>query len=292
MMKDAKARTTGAALLLLAAGATADPINVTAVVANLSSAITIAEPAEPAGALPFNVSAAMPEMSFANATVDANATDVDAPAAECPPPGLEPLPGSELNLDTWAAAPWYPMWQMPLAYQNADQLYCVRAAYLLEDERTVRVFNTAQEGSVDGPQQNDGERMPFLKAIIPDPEETSKLMVGPPFLPEAFYGDYWVYGAGVFSDDGQPVPSETGETYDWGIVSGGPPTTAQADGCTAGQPGQFNGAGLWLFSRDPLLDDSRKEALFTYVQGLGFATSTLLPTVQEGCSYPPIPPAK
>ena len=105
--------------------------------------------------------------------------------------------------------------------------------------------------------------MPFLKAIIPDPEETSKLMVGPPFLPEvsacgrletsqrapktdsktdsrgqAFYGDYWVYGAGVFSDDGQPVPSETGETYDWGIVSGGPPTTAQADGCTAGQPGQ------------------------------------------------------
>ena len=26
--------------------------------------------------------------------------------------------------------------------------------------------------------------MPFLKAIIPDPEETSKLMVGPPFLPE------------------------------------------------------------------------------------------------------------
>ena len=226
MMKDAKARTTGAALLLLAAGATADPIkcavaaaatllppvpipappqpplsvaaaaaragravsappahqshpsvdatvaatsrmslvrpsegapsgckpstnltplprpSVTAVVANLSSAITIAEPAEPAGALPFSVSAAMPEMSFANATVDANATDVDAPAAECPPPGLEPLPGSELNLDTWAAAPWYPMWQMPLAYQNADQLYCVRAAYLLEDERTVRVFNT------------------------------------------------------------------------------------------------------------------------------------------------------
>ena len=48
----------------------------------------------------------------------------------------------------------------------------------------MRVFNTAQEGSVDGPQQNDGERMPFLKAIIPDPEETSKLMVGPPFLPE------------------------------------------------------------------------------------------------------------
>ena len=55
---------------------------------------------------------------------------------------------------------------------------------------------------------------------------------------------------------------------------------------------RFNGAGLWLFSRDPLLDDSRTEALFAYVQGLGFATSTLLPTVQEGCSYPPIPPAK
>ena len=115
----------------------------TAVVANLSSAITIAEPAEPAGALPFNVSAAMPEMSFANATVDANATDADAPAVECPPPGLEPLPGSELNLDTWAAAPWYPQYQMPLAYQNADQLYCVRASYLLEDERTVRVFNVS-----------------------------------------------------------------------------------------------------------------------------------------------------
>jgi lipocalin len=287
-MKDTvKARTAGAALLLLAAGAAAESVNVTAVVANLSSAITIEEPAEPAAALPFNVSAAMPaDLPVATAT-DANATDV-----ACPPEGLEPLPGSELNLNTWAAAPWFPLWQMPLAYQNPDQLYCVRASYLLQDERTVRVFNTAQEGSVDGPQQNDGERMPYLKAIIPDPEETSKLMVGPPFLPEAFYGDYWVYGAGVWSDDGQPVPSETGETYDWGIVSGGPPTTAQADGCTAGQPGQFNGAGLWLFSRDPLLDDARKEALFAYVQGLGFATSTLLPTVQEGCSYPPIPPAK
>merc|ERR1711992_507744 len=137
----------------------------------------------------------------------------------------------------------------PPGFNSVETFYCVRASYKQLGDDAVQVLNTANKGSVDGPQQNDG---PPLKAVIPDLSDPSKLKVGLEFLPNESYGDYWVVFAGP--DEGP---------YDYGIVSGGPPTLEgiNGGGCVAGTPVQTNEAGLWLFTKEAEPEEETIEML-------------------------------
>ena len=222
--------------------------------------------------------------------------------AACPPPGFDAV--ADLNLTAWAEAPWYPLAQMPLAYQDVDSFFCVRASYKLIDEKNVQVQNTAQEA--------DGTSMPsadspfkFLRAVVRDPTEPAKLAVGPPALPQEAYGSYWVVAAGSAARD-ENVTDGVAYTltdgppdgpFDWGIVSGGAPTqSASGGGCVAGTPGGFNEAGLWLFSREPLEGDeaeAMREAIEAHAESLGLGVGDLEPVQQGGsCEYPPVLPVE
>eukprot|EP00210_Caulerpa_lentillifera_P006188 g5912.t1 len=126
----------------------------------------------------------------------------------------------------------------------------------------------------------------YLRALIPDLTDPSKLRVGPAFLQTrfgdraiSFYGDYWVVAVG---------PNEPDKEYEWAIVSPGPPKVETEDGCRTGKevldPTQTNGVGLWLFSRTRV--DPKGTAMMREIaQDLGFDLSVLRKVQQKGCSY-------
>merc|ERR1712174_79619 len=127
---------------------------------------------------------------FLASTIAAVACDVPV----CPPPNFDSI--SPFNLTAWTEHDWFIQEQMPVAYQPSP-FFCVRASYRLTD----------------GPLTNSNSSMPPLKAVIPNASEPSKLAVGPAFVPPSAYGPYWVVFAGPDEDN-----------YEYGIVSGGPPT--------------------------------------------------------------------
>ncbi|CAD7699706.1 unnamed protein product [Ostreobium quekettii] len=212
---------------------------------------------------------------------------------ECPPPGFDSVKG--LDLRKYVSAPWYVQEQMPVAYQSVEDLYCVRARYVLQDEddltKGITVYNYANKGEVNGPAEGTsgtGGSSFQLQAVVPDLNDASKLLVGPSFLEkllgeelaERFYGDYWVVAVG-------PSSNET-LGYDWAIISGGPPRTRGMDGCMTGSKFldrfQINGAGFWLFSRKPV-DPESTEAMRKVAKEKGFDLSVLRKVEQEGCKY-------
>ena len=241
---------------------------------------------------------ALPPLSESETETEAQGTA----EAACPPPGFDAV--ADLNLTAWAEAPWYPLAQMPLAYQDVDSFYCVRASYKLIDENTVQVQNTAQEADGTSTPSADSP-FKFLRAVIRDLTEPAKLAVGPPALPPEAYGSYWVVAAGsAVRDenvtDGVAYTLTDGPAdgpFDWGIVSGGAPKqSASGGGCVAGTPGGFNEAGLWLFSREPLEGDeaeAMREAIEAHAEGLGLGVGDLEPVQQGGsCEYPPVLPVE
>ncbi len=161
-------------------------------------------------------------MAWALAALCAALAFVGAQAAECPPPGFDSA--KDFNISAWVDHPWYIQRMMPVFYLPEDRFYCVRASYEQVSDDTVEVSNVAREGSVDG-KESGGDMT--LNANIPDLDDPSKLRVGPAFLPPSLYGQYWVVFAG-----GENAPEE----YDYGIVSGGPPTLQSGDACIAGTP--------------------------------------------------------
>merc|ERR1712176_399906 len=157
------------------------------------------------------------------------------------------------NLTAWTDSPWV----------------------IQEDGKSVDVYNSARKGSVEGDETGAGGFGP-LKDVIDDPSDPSKLSVGPPFLPSTAYGDYWVLDAGP-----------TNEAYEWGIVSGGPPKNkGEEGGCVAGSQQEVNGAGLWLFTKDPQPPSDVVDMLRNKTSALGFDLSVLVPVEHEGCVYP------
>ena len=97
-------------------------------------------------------------------------------------------------------------------------------------------------------------------------------------MPPSAYGPYWVVFAGPDEDN-----------YEYGIVSGGPPTLLGIDGCISGTPAQTNGAGLWLFTKDQIPESDTVLMLRDKAKALGFDLSVLEPVTQEGCTYPDVP---
>jgi len=203
---------------------------------------------------------------FLASTIAAVACDVPV----CPPPGFDSI--APFNLTAWTEHDWFIQEQMPVAYQPSP-FFCVRAAYRLTEgpdgSEQVDVYNSQRSES--------NSSMP-LKAVIPNASEPSKLAVGPAFLPPSAYGPYWVVFAGPDEDN-----------YEYGIVSGGPPTVQGIDGCISGTPTQINGAGLWLFTKDPTPESDTVLMLRDKAKALGFDLSVLEPATQEGCTYPDVP---
>ena len=170
---------------------------------------------------------------------------------------------------------------MPVQYQPASSLYCVRAVYKLKDASNpmagVNVYNSAKSGSVTGAVQGGGM---VLSAVPAEPGSTSptaasKLKVGPSFLPTSFDGPYWVAAA---------APD-----FSWVVVVGGAPTKSAAGGCRTAGGGPFSrsGDGLWLFARKP--DDAAATAAARKAAAaLGLDLSVLLPVQQKGCTYPAV----
>jgi len=210
-----------------------------------------------------------------------NTTDADAGTVAnetetipCPPEGFDSMQEG-FNLSAWVEHPWFIQEQMPVSYQPLSDFYCTRARYKQVSDDEVEVYNSANQGSVDGTSTGADSFGP-LKAVIPNTDDPSKLKVGPPFLPTDLYGDYWVMFAG-------PTP----DNYEYGIVSGGAPTNVGEDGgCVAGSTSEMNQAGLWLFTKEPTPDQSVVDMLLNKTSELGFDLSVLSPVEHEGCTYP------
>lgn len=185
------------------------------------------------------------------------------PQTQCPPPGFNSLQG--FNVTAYVGAPWYIQKQMVVRYLPENQFYCVRAQYSQKSDDKIRVENYANVDAVNGP-ATGGE----LEASIKDLNDPSKLLVGPTFIPDLFRGDYWVLAVGA--------------TYDWALVSGGPPTIDAGEaGCRTGTG--TNGSGLWILSRTQVAPADQVAMVEDLAKQFGFDTSVLLPVEQAGCQY-------
>ena len=185
-----------------------------------------------------------------------------------------------LDLRAYATHPWYVQEQQVVRYQPLDNFYCVRARYTVDDAGDeVEVLNSARRGGVDGDDTN--ARGTRLRAVTEDKDaSTSKLLVGPAFLPRFTYGPYWIVAVSPDAPD-----PELG--YEWAIVSGGAPTrlTDPENGlCSTGE--DMNDSGLWLFTREPTVGADVVERMRATARDAGFDTSVLKPVTQEGCEYP------
>ena len=87
----------------------------------------------------------------------------------------------------------------------------------------------------------------------------------------------------------------TSDNYEYGIVSAGQPTNVGTDGpegsfsgCITGNERVLNGAGLWLFTKEPTPDQNVVELLLNKTSELGFDLGILQPVEHVGCTYPSI----
>lgn len=187
---------------------------------------------------------------------------------------------------------WYPLKQLPVQFQQADSLFCVRAQYTLDTKRNwwcflfrvcnrirIKVLNQGRIGSIKGE-----ETKANLYGIAMDSRDPAKLKVAPKFLPtNLFGGPYWVVEAASYAEllDGK-TSGFTSTEYDWAIITGGAPKVSSNGKCVTGE-GERNSNGIWLFSREPTPPQGVLEKLETIAQLNGIDTSVLLAVTQKGC---------
>eukprot|EP01023_Acetabularia_acetabulum_P042080 TRINITY_DN412_c0_g1_i2.p2 TRINITY_DN412_c0_g1~~TRINITY_DN412_c0_g1_i2.p2 ORF type:complete len:253 (-),score=49.00 TRINITY_DN412_c0_g1_i2:190-948(-) len=219
---------------------------------------------------------------------------------ECPPPGFDALSPFGLDdLEEYISSPWYIQQQMPVSYQPADALYCVRAEYVPLDasdiSKGVNVVNYANKDQVNGPPTGTsgaaGSNFPLI-AIVPNADQASRLRVGIKylrFIQRITFGDYWIVATGSTANN-------TKYEFDWAIISGGAPNRETENGCSTGYEWDFfrrfqtNGVGLWLFTREQVASNETIEVMRAEAEKLGFDTSVLANVEQEGCLYEGFPP--
>lgn len=140
---------------------------------------------------------------------------------------------------------WYIQEQQLVQYQQLDDLYCVAATYSLENATVpffsgtvVTVYNYANVGSVNGPNQNKNNMTLCARAV--NAQDSSRLAVAPCFLPNILAGPYWVLGIGKAKDG----------TYDWAVVIGGEPSVKWDDGCTTKEEGTNGNCSTYAMYSD------------------------------------------
>ena len=113
-------------------------------------------------------------------------------APSCRVPSL-----ARVDIDKYIEHSWYIQMQQVNGYQPRNSLNCVVATY--EDEgrkveltpwgptlfsgKTISVYNYANAGGVNAPVQRPVRDGQVLCSRLPDPRDTSKLLVAPCFLP-------------------------------------------------------------------------------------------------------------
>ena len=132
------------------------------------------------------------------------------------------------------------------------------------------VYNYANFGKVNGFSTNNST---ILCGRQTDNESPEKLTVAPCFLPNIFGGPYWIVAVGPDTNN-----------YEWAIISGGQPSVRITNNTCTTKIYGFN-AGLWLFSRKPILESSKLEYLRKILYKKGISSSKLLDVKQEGCNY-------
>ena len=194
-------------------------------------------------------------------------------------PQVEPMQG--FNTTEYLRSTWYIQQQQVTGYQPRESLYCV-AQTLNESNRTVPfyngsvidVYNYGKVNGVNGTIENPNNFT--LCARQTNASNPAEILNAPCFLPNLFAGPYWVIAAGPRSYN-----------YSWAIVSGGPPTVRYYDGNCSTKLTGTNGAGLWLFTREPYggFAFNSVRLMRNILMEIGYTTSLLLNVTQQGCNY-------
>ena len=205
-----------------------------------------------------------------------SATSASASTGSCPPANFQTK--QNFSPQDYFTKKWYGVAQQPVKNQEEDLLNCITATYQIEGE-TVKVYNTARRGGVNGPLVDVN-----LVAKTPDAAVPSKAVVGFPGFP---FADslYWVVEAGSFGDLLNGKTTFEGTQYDWALVSAGAPEVDTGAGCVPGVGTKNNTQGFWLLSSKPLLSAEESSKLADLVKAKGFDRSYLLPVAHEGCKY-------
>ena len=205
----------------------------------------------------------------------------------CPPEGFNSV--QNFNSKDYFSGDWYPVKQVVNSYQPEDSLYCVAATYTMVttpkcsllgcDDKQVDVYNRAKRGSVTGETRGGN-----LVGVIPNADDSSKALVGPKFVPQLFYGDYWVVAVGKYSDLVSGTTLSSGKFYDWAIITGGLPRAETSPGkCLPGIG--FQNEGLWLFSRKAEPGADIVDEIVKKAADLKLDTSKLINVKHSGCTY-------
>nr|QFG74624.1 MAG: hypothetical protein [Megaviridae environmental sample] len=195
----------------------------------------------------------------------------------CSPVSLQTDP--PLNITEYISKSWYVQQQQLNGYQSLNDLYCVTATYNVDknshvpffDGTVISVYNYANRGKVNGQYTNNST---VLCAREPNSSAPEKLLVAPCFLPNIFGGNYWILAAGPISYN-----------YEWAVIIGGEPSVRVTnETCTTKESG-VNGAGLWLFSREQVLEQSKLDVMRNILMKNNISTSKLYNVSQMGCNY-------
>ena len=185
---------------------------------------------------------------------------------------------NNFNITEYVKSKWYIQKQQITSYLPLRENYCVTANYELSDRKIIgyngivlNVYNYANIDMVNG--KNANRHNQVLCARIPNRNISSKLLVAPCFLPNYFGGDYWVIAAGPNSNN-----------YEWALISGGQPTVHYNDGCTTKTDGS-NGAGLWYFTRNKIVNKSVIDTIDKIAISNGYTLSQLHDVNQTNCLY-------
>lgn len=136
------------------------------------------------------------------------------------------------------AGKWYEIASYPTAFQAG----CTgtTAEYTLQDDGTVKVVNTCNQDTLDGPVDRIEGR-----ARVADPSTNAKLKVS--FFPP-FEADYWII--------------DLDPNYEWAVVS---------------NPSRLF---LWILSRTPTLDDGVYQEILDRIAAQGYNLDRLVRTLQ------------
>lgn len=191
-------------------------------------------------------------------------------------PPASPSTVEGLDLEEFTRASWFIQAQQVVQFQPAEDLFCLTATYDLDQPSvpffsgtTISVNNYGNSGGVNG----DVKGGP-LCGRLPNNDKTSELLVAPCFLPNIASGDYWVVGLGLRQDS----------SYEWALVSGGQPDQELEDGCTTRED-RANGGGLWLLSRDQVLNDASFADAAEVARQQGITMQRMISVPQAGCEY-------
>ena len=142
------------------------------------------------------------------------------------------------------------------------------------DGSVIDVYNYGRINGVNGTLENPNNFTLCARQL--NSSNPAEIINAPCFLPNILAGPYWVIAAGPSSHN-----------YSWAIVSGGPPTVRYADGNCSTKLTGTNGAGLWLFTREPYGDFAINSVkiMRNILREIGYTTSLLLNVTQLGCNY-------